>query len=86
MKTLQLFSDDYLERCKQLTPQQTVKFLEDFRLTNTPPRKSKTRLISIKVETELLEAFKTSASLDGVPYQSRIKKLMREWLVPRDQR
>ena len=80
MKTVQYFSDEYLARCKQLSTVQVAKYLEDFRLINAPVRKSESRLISIKVEVDLLEAFKTKSRLDGVPYQSRIKKIMRDWL------
>ena len=80
MKTIQFFSDDYLAQCKQLSADQIVKYLEDFRLVNTPLNKTESKLISIKIETDLLETFKTKARLDGVPYQSRIKAIMRDWL------
>lgn len=80
MKTIQFFSDDYLAQCKQLSPDQIVKYLEDFRLVNTSLKKTGSKLISIKIETDLLETFKTKARLDGVPYQSRIKAIMRNWL------
>lgn len=80
MKTIQFFSDDYLTQCQQLSAGQIVKYLEDFRVINMPRKKSVSKLISIKIETDLLEAFKTKARLDGVPYQSRIKAIMRDWL------
>ena len=80
MKTIQFFSDDYLAQCKQLSTGQIVKYLEDFRVVNMPIKKPVSKLISIKIETDLLEAFKTKARLDGVPYQSRIKAIMRDWL------
>lgn len=31
MKAVQKFSDEYLERCAQMTPEQIAKFLDDFR-------------------------------------------------------
>ena len=80
MKTIQFFSDDYLAQCEQLSSEQIVKYLEDFRIVNKPIKNPVSKLISIKVETDLLEAFKTKAQLDGVPYQSRIKAIMRDWL------
>ena len=80
MKAIQFFSDDYLAQCEQLSSEQIVKYLEDFRIVNKPIKKPVSKLISIKVETDLLEAFKTKAKLDGVPYQSRIKAIMRDWL------
>ena len=81
MKTIQFFSDNYLAQCKQLSAEQIVKYLEDFRIVNMPLKKPVSKLISIKIETDLLEAFKTRAHLDGVPYQSRIKAIMRDWLT-----
>jgi len=80
VKTIQLFSDDYLLQCKQLSAVQIVRYLEDFRVVNRPFKKPVLKLISIKIETDLLEAFKTKARLDGVHYQSRIKAIMRDWL------
>ncbi len=80
MKTIQLFSDDYLAQCTQLSTEQILKFLEDFRLVHTPPTKTESKLISIKIELHLLETFKMKARLDGVPYQTRIKSIMRSWL------
>lgn len=46
--------------------------------TNKP---AKSRLISLKVPEDLLEAFRTKARLHGRPYPSRIKDLMKQWLV-----
>jgi hypothetical protein len=31
-RPVQFFSDEYLERCKQMSPTEIVQFLEDFRL------------------------------------------------------
>jgi len=81
MKVVQHFSDAYLNQCRSLSPDQIVQFLEDFRVIHSPKKNSGTKLISIKVETNLLNAFKTRAKLDGVPYQTRIKKLMRDSLA-----
>lgn len=80
MKTIQFFSDEYLTQCRQLSVEQVVRYLDNFRQINKPVAKPKTKLISMKIELDLLEAFKTRARLDGVPYQSRIKQIMRDWL------
>lgn len=32
MRPVQYFTDEYLERCKQMTPEQILQFLEEFRL------------------------------------------------------
>lgn len=42
------------------------------------PQKSK--LISIKVPEKLLESFKVQAKLNDIPYQTQIKRLMKNWL------
>ena len=80
MKAVQHFSDAYLYQCRNLSSEQIVQFLEDFRLIHSPQRNPGTKLISIKVETDLLNTFKTRAKLDGVPYQTRIKALMQDSL------
>ena len=78
-RPVQRFSDAYLERCRALSPQDIVRFLEDFRklhgAANAP-----SRAISIRVPEPLLEAFRARARLLGVPYQTQIKRLMRDWL------
>lgn len=94
-KAVQKFSDEYLERCAQMTPEQVAKFLDDFRKLhggrNTPQpvvasakgvakEKPKSKLISLKVPEDLLSVFKTRAALTNTPYQTQIKVLMKEWL------
>jgi predicted DNA binding CopG/RHH family protein len=65
-----------------MTPEQIVRFLDDFRKLQpgVPPMKS--RRISMKVPEPLLNTFKTKARLSGVPYQPQIKRLMSAWLEP----
>lgn len=81
-KPVQFFTDEYLERCKDLTTEQIVNFLEDFRHIAYAGQTSKSKLISLRVPEHLLEAFKFKAKLDGHSYQVLIKELMRDWLVP----
>lgn len=78
-KTIQYFTKEYLTRCKDFTPDQIIDFLENYRqlVTNAP---EKCQLISLKIEPSLLSAFKQKAKLEGIPYQTKIKHLMREWL------
>ena len=84
MKAVQYFDPDYIERCKKMTPDQIAKFLDDFRMLHRPSKLVKTKLISLKVEEDLLEAFKFESNIQEIPYQTQIKKLMREWLVKRN--
>ncbi|MBT8062475.1 MAG: BrnA antitoxin family protein [Gammaproteobacteria bacterium] len=79
MKTLQMFSDDYLENCRQMSPVEIVTFLDDFRRLHGK-QAAASKLISMKVPEDLLNAFKTQSRLIGTPYQSQIKRLMRQWL------
>jgi len=78
MRPVQLFSDDYLEQCKNATPEAILEFLESFRLMNEGPGKSK--LISIKIPVSLLEGFRRRCELEDVKYQTQIKTLMERWL------
>lgn len=78
-KTIQFITKEYLERCKGMTPDQVIEFLENYRkLFSKAPEKS--QLISLKIKPALLKAFKHKAQLMGVPYQTQIKKLMIDWL------
>jgi len=78
-KPIQYFDKEYLERSKELTPDQILLFLDDFQklMSGTP---EKCQLISLKIEPSLLRAFKIKAQLFGIPYQTQIKKLMKEWV------
>ena len=78
MKPVQYFSDEYLQRCRELKPGEVLEFLESFRLLQMPPEKSK--LISIKVPESLLAAFRRKCEICDVKYQTRIKQLMKAWL------
>ncbi len=80
MKSVQYFSKEYLERCASMKPEQILQFLEDFRNLHSYDKSQSTKLISIKVKENLLQAFKAKAKLHGVPYQTQIKRLMEEWM------
>lgn len=80
-KGVQVFSKEYLEQCKKMTPESIVTFLEDFRKIHAGVySKSPSKLISIKVPEDLLRSFKEKAALHSIPYQRKIKELMRAWL------
>ena len=80
MKVLQLFSDEYLQHCRNLTPDQVIRFLDDFRrLHSNLPAKSK--LISMKVPQDLLNIFKAKSIMINMPYQTQIKVLMKAWVL-----
>lgn len=78
MKAVQLFSKEYLKQAENISADDCVRFLEDFRLIHEDQGKSK--LISIKIPEQLLTVFRIKCRLYNVPYQSQIKKLMTAWL------
>ena len=78
-RPVQRFSADYLERCRELSPEEIVRFLDDFKRIQGAAN-TRSRLISLKVPEPLLAAFRIQARLRGVPYQTQIKVLMRKWL------
>jgi len=79
MRPVQYFSDEYLERCKGMTTEQTLEFLESFRRMQEKPKRSK--LISLKVPEPMLASFKQKSELEGIKYQTKIKALMQSWLT-----
>lgn len=78
MKTIQYFTDEYLEQCISATPEQILSFLENYRLLHGTEDKSK--LISMKVPESLLSAFRHKCEIHGIKYQTQIKQLMKHWL------
>ncbi len=81
MKTVQRFSDEYLQLCQEMTPDQIIRFLDEFRQLHGTDIRSRSKLISIKIPEHLLSAFKARAVLAGVPYQTQIKALMKAWIT-----
>lgn len=84
MRPVQRFSDEYLATCRDMTPDQIVRFLDDFRRLHGS-RPSPARLISIRVPTDLLHSFQTKAKLANVRYQTQIKELMTAWVLAPDE-
>lgn len=80
MTVIQYFSDQHLEQCRELTTDQILQFLSDFQKLHSS-QKSATKLISMKVPEDLLRAFKLKSELENVPYQTKIKKLMQQWVL-----
>ncbi len=80
MRPVQFFTDEYLEQCRGMTADQVIRFLEDFRNLHAG-RPTRSKLISLKVPEDLLQAFRQRAELAGVPYQAQIKRLMRMWVL-----
>jgi len=78
VRPLQRFSTEYLESIRRVSPEQVVRFLDEFRQIHAPNRPS--RLISMRVPEPLLVAFKNKCKLEGTRYQTRIKELMVKWL------
>jgi len=84
MKAVQYFDDEYLEQCQEMTPDQIIQFLDDFRQLHGAGIRSKSKLISMKIPENLLSAFRAKANLFGVPYQTQIKVLMKAWVTGSD--
>ncbi len=86
MKAIQYFSDEYLERCAEMTPNEIARFLDDFRQVHGGKvnRNEKSKLISIKIPQTLLDSFRTKAELHNQRYQTKIKELMTDWVLDRE--
>ncbi|MBA2726853.1 MAG: hypothetical protein H0U49_01605 [Parachlamydiaceae bacterium] len=78
-KPIQYFNKEYIERCRGLTPDQILEFLENFQKLMFGTAE-KCQLISLKIEPSLLKAFKFKSKLSGVAYQTQIKKVMKDWV------
>ncbi len=66
---------------RKMSTKGILEFLEGFRrLAGQGRAKPRTKLISLKVDEALLEAFKGRAALENKKYQTLIKELMRAHL------
>ncbi len=79
-RPVQYFSKEYLKNSQKLTPMQIIKLLDDFRILHGKSTK-KSKLISIKIPQNLLSIFRKKSELEGIPYQTKIKELMKEWTL-----
>lgn len=67
------------------TVDQLLEFLESYRLLADPSiEKKPLRLISLKVDPDALKLFRQKCELKGIPYQTKIKSLMIDWLNKSD--
>lgn len=82
MKPVQYFSAEYLKECHKMSATDRLQFLEDFRLLQDRRPPTKTRLISLRIDETLLERLKEKAKTAGLPYQTFLKNLIRDSLVP----
>jgi predicted DNA binding CopG/RHH family protein len=57
-----------------------IEWLEAMRELNKANKVRKLKLISIKIDPSLLNAFKLKCELDKRPYTTKIKELMHEYL------
>jgi len=82
-RTVQYFSNEYLQSCQQMTSGQICQFLDDFRKLHGSPKQVKakppSKLISLKVDNDLLEEFREKCEISGLRYQTQIKTLMADW-------
>jgi predicted DNA binding CopG/RHH family protein len=83
MKTVQYLDAAYLERCRNMSADDILQFLDDFQRLHSPapaamPTKSK--LISLKLPQDLLSTFRQQCDQKGLRYQTQIKQLMTDWV------
>jgi predicted DNA binding CopG/RHH family protein len=80
-KAVQYFSEDYLRHCLKMTIEERLQYLEDFRNlfyeVQSNETKSETKLISIKMPLNLLNALKQKAEMEGIPYQTLMKEILK---------
>jgi predicted DNA binding CopG/RHH family protein len=92
MKAVQFFSKQYLAICKKMSVEERLEYLDNFRrlyfevdLSRTTDKLSKkltkkSKLISIKMPESLISTLKMEAVRQNMPYQTLMKKLLREGL------
>lgn len=59
---------------------EVMHFIENYKRMLDPRAQKPSKLISIKIPEPLLEAFRYKAEREKIPYQTKIKQLMMEYL------
>ena len=77
-KTVQYFSDEYLEHCKKMSKTEIIEFLDNYQKLLFAPGELKQ--VNVRIPVNLLNAFKAKSKREGVLYQRKIKELMSEWV------
>jgi uncharacterized protein (DUF4415 family) len=57
-----------------------IEWLESMRELNKAKKDEKSKLITMKIDPDLLNAFKLKCELEKRPYTTRIKELMQDYL------
>ena len=57
-----------------------IEWLESMRELNKAKKVEKSKLITMKIDPDLLSAFKLKCELEKRPYTTRIKELMQDYL------
>jgi uncharacterized protein (DUF4415 family) len=57
-----------------------IQWLEAMRKLNKAKKVESSKLITIKIDPNLLDSFKLKCELEKRPYTTRIKELMRDYL------
>jgi uncharacterized protein (DUF4415 family) len=87
-QAVQYFSDEQLARSAEMSVEERMRFLDQYRqlhgARSASAQKQKSKLISLKVPEDLLESFRRQCEMEGVKYQTKIKELMREYLQNRE--
>ena len=81
MRPVQYFSPEYLAQCKKMSLEDRLRFLEDFRKLQDRRPPVKSRLISVRIDESLLERFREKARTEKLPYQTLLKRLIRDYLA-----
>ncbi len=79
-KTIQLHDPKKVKMGQLMDTKQIVQFLDDFRLLHGNPAQDKSKLISLKIQPSLLNAFRFKCEQNGYKYQTQIKTLMINWV------
>ena len=79
-RAVQLFSDDYLRECQKVSLEDRIKFVEDLRRLAYASAPEKNVLISMRIGDRLLKAFQNRCKRENIPYQQKIRALMRDYL------
>jgi predicted DNA binding CopG/RHH family protein len=82
IKGVQYLSEEYIKQTMNATPEQSLNFLEQYRLLQgaKSAKEQSSTAISIRIPDQMLATLKAKAELQGIKYQTLIKKLIQDYL------
>lgn len=80
-KVIQKLTREQIDWGKNLSIEERLRFVEDFMKLVSYSSNAKSKLISLKIQVDLLKLFRMKCESKKIAYQTQIKNLMKKWVL-----